>query len=1697
MINQYILKRVSAAKVLLAFLMLILTVISTEGQELYNHSKENPFAGYEEQVKSAVDNFKEESSFDAKVVTSYQYGADKLIEYVRNWAQDENSSGLLIAINPSDGNWEENIKVAYGQDLLDSDDYTASGIQEVVKDIMIPILEEEEITIIDDLGQEKKLSFGASIKYYKCVELGLAEILRRAPMEEVEVELPQVQFVKNDQQVYGFDKRDDQVPYGEYEQTVINEETVYVPWKSVKTGATDKVNARVETIGDDVLVDDVQFKTLSGIVSSQQGPNDFTKTLNLNGKFAGNVETLEAFYRYPDEREATLSKINVKTYDEKRFKLVVVPVDGNAYPYNFNNLRTQLNKTYNQAVVQWDVTLNNPVQTDLNPNEPFDDGGTGFLSNYTGDMRTVWRAFKDQYSKAEETFYLFLVSNPESGNKIGYMPKERFFGFVFMDNIRNEAQLIKTIGHELGHGAFNLNHPYSDYGHGDRATNNLMDYTDEGLTLKKYQWDNIHNPKDINALFQDEEDASFAPYEYLAGLNVVPGTFKDVLGLGNVGQLTFISSAGKAISIPPNARDVTFHNSGTLLAFTINEDGSPERYVGAQYTAGDNAGDFAGFLKEFGSSENYETKVYKDILSKELAPGNTKVYLGLLNEDASNDKGCGMDLFESEISLSDISGSYNTGGNKQDRVGVEVIKSKLLGSYSNSVNNTYGNKVGFLKTVDSPQACDMCTQGQDFFEDYKELTNTEADITYLTRVVQFICDNQASQTTLDILQAQIEKDFNENMNNIFWRSDRALYRKARNAFWEREDAWELYLKALERTANHINYFNEQLEANASKEDYYAAFYYLNDAFIAQMSVDERLKVLQTIFEHNVFITSSLFDPEKSDVGLIKKLLRSFDNTTDIQNFLSQIITDKERFKNDNRNVLFEVADALSDESMSLISVEMKLSMMEVMLDGSLFNLFGTNHDAIIAKVVSGVRDTDATKFFDELQSAATYQIDGAPLIYYLKNNLQDFLNPENPYTAFFKEIKRLSDARNRLSDGDIEVKGQITWNVEQKDYVLISLVRNHNDFTYSYNNDNHTVSIKTCEKYDYTYTYNGSYTRTCSKEVYLLPENSKPFDLVGVTILNDVSPFGRGCKDGQGNPGICGEMIYLPAIFIDYLDENVSSQRWKNFGWNTFNVVITVATFGEGAAAITAIRTAQAGTRVAVALKHSYTLLDFGYTVTTMTGQAFGVEFPKEWNYVGYLFAAKTSYDLLSKGGAKGLAYLKKASSSEKRKIIDEMGLNKNGQKMTEQQLDEFIDEADNAMRNSDSPEVRQKYQEALIEAGSKTPRAISDGILSRIDNPSSQFKSWVRSLEESPELLTKVDDLGGDVAKLEGDFKDLSKAIDLADADILSAWSVLKAFPEIRKVPGNLQTLKKVSSRFEYGGKDSYDGLFDLFNGSAASKQKLIDGLNKADEVFGSGAPVKYSGVKRGEVIILDGKSDEVARIIDGELEVKKTLDNGEVIGSHNGRDIIKKGDEVGFRGDFFNSVEEFAKTFDPDGKVGSAIRGEAFNYYKQEKWAKLEELFRTNNLNNGWPPANGGYNITDNVSIRKGMKFDRYQVQPFGTDVNGNPVLGGVYTSPVKNGKSYSFQERALVNSENDYALFYEIVVLKDLPFKTMDADVIPWHGHIGGGEQNFWKIPVDTSTGYPKTWNKLAEEGYIKITIKDSPNGQHLSEVGKVID
>ena len=289
------------------------------------------------------------------------------------------------------------------------------------------------------------------------------------------------------------------------------------------------------------------------------------------------------------------------------------------------------------------------------------------------------------------------------------------------------------------------------------------------------------------------------------------------------------------------------------------------------------------------------------------------------------------------------------------------------------------------------------------------------------------------------------------------------------------------------------------------------------------------------------------------------------------------------------------------------------------------------------------------------------------------------------------------------------------------------------------------------------------------------------------------------------------------------------------------------------------------------------------------------------------------------------------------------------------------------------------------------------------------------------------------------------------------------------------------------------YPFLFILLVSFSKSNLAYIDPLSSGEMVysnisFGTTADVQEVLAVLEDVNYLDNTNQLVSG---GELSVVRKL-NGEI-------KVIKL--NYNLSDEYFKNINDFTATYDKTNSVPEGIRILAFDLYKQGNWKDLESLFKNNNLNKKgttiWPPANGGYNIIDNVDLKVGMKFDRYG-GAFGNTANGNPNLGGSFMSPIYNGSPYNFGQRALNQAENLYDFYYEIEILQDLPFKAENADVIPWFNYVGKGKQSMWNIPANPNSpqGFSYTLSELAEMGMLKITIKSSPSGNFNNLVNTVI-
>ncbi|MBT1705421.1 fibronectin type III domain-containing protein [Fulvivirgaceae bacterium PWU20] len=351
---------------------------------------------------------------------------------------------------------------------------------------------------------------------------------------------------------FGFDEKKYDVLAPYYQQL---ENGDYVTWKAVSGTEQDKVNAVVT--GSDIDVRKIAFEVgADPLMPSASGASAIE--LNLFGKAEGTVE--ELLVLYPTASDSTkkdvIGKLNLVSYDKISKNLVIVPVNDVALPAGVSAsfIQKAVNETYGQGVAEWKVSIAKPLKIALSAT--FDDGQSGLLSNYTGDMKAVINA----YGKLQdETYYLFLVDNPKSGTTaLGYMPRSKQAGFIFVTNhAKNGVNIDRTISHELGHGAFNLQHTFDELpALSQGSTDNLMDYP-SGHELVKYQWDHMHNPQMVLSLFEDDEDSE----------SVVVRQMVDLEDYSNKpdGTYTFITPSGNYITLPSNVLSVMFSTLDRLF----------------------------------------------------------------------------------------------------------------------------------------------------------------------------------------------------------------------------------------------------------------------------------------------------------------------------------------------------------------------------------------------------------------------------------------------------------------------------------------------------------------------------------------------------------------------------------------------------------------------------------------------------------------------------------------------------------------------------------------------------------------------------------------------------------------------------------------------------------------------------------------------------------------------------------------------------------------------------------------------------------------------------------------------------------------------------------------------------------------------------------------------------------------------------
>ena len=231
-----------------------------------------------------------------------------------------------------------------------------------------------------------------------------------------------------------------------------------VPWTFVPTGKMREIRARISKSLSGYQPSDIQFICAGNIRLESEYHNDGTFTVKL---FGGDDRSTQSVYAVVNQAGTdnyfTLGKIKLAHYSEKTLDVVIVPVNRSVETQRIVSLQEELNAIYNPVgitvnlLIDSTFTVNAEEYDFLNNGLQVDESGT--WTNETEEMKLLKFLYKQQRAIDPQTAYLFLLDRAEIANVAGDMPRGKQAGYIFGDNLN-----ARLVAHELGHGAFALEH---------------------------------------------------------------------------------------------------------------------------------------------------------------------------------------------------------------------------------------------------------------------------------------------------------------------------------------------------------------------------------------------------------------------------------------------------------------------------------------------------------------------------------------------------------------------------------------------------------------------------------------------------------------------------------------------------------------------------------------------------------------------------------------------------------------------------------------------------------------------------------------------------------------------------------------------------------------------------------------------------------------------------------------------------------------------------------------------------------------------------------------------------------------------------------------------------------------------------------------------------------------------------------------
>ncbi|WP_108866376.1 fibronectin type III domain-containing protein [Aquimarina aquimarini] len=512
--------------------------------------------------------------------------------------------------------------------------------------------------------------------------------------------------------------------------------TYYPAHKAIIQGESDVFYADITINDTKINIDSLIIKTAKNkAIKHERLANTNTYKITISGANPYRTEECVVTYLDPTDKKykiaASFFVHHLKKHTETPVQVVTIN-GGNNLP----NLEADLNDIFGKAGGKFKVKPNAINITiaqkdwDDNDNGVIDYDGSGILADYPTELKNIYKAFKKQYPYYDSQQYFVLVLGDEfvvSKPLSGFMPKTRQWGFLFEKHmgsgLEKKDSALKVAAHELGHGVFNLEHPFGEnIDKAEQANTWLMDYGN-GTELGYPNWATMSDPSLKLMLFQDDSDGE-----------LIQNTITKYLSIDNNywREYGYLSPFGTAILLD-DASHVQFNEDGAVISFIKNN----EKYQGTFYKESQK---FLGYIKKDDwnrfikekiktSSEEalvlFESLRYKDIkyapIGKEIFSISKKKY-----KNAYLD--CIVEARWSNKTLANIHTGIATPPFLPDTEGVLMIsrEGKQCGyAGANGVIDGLGVNIYYALEYDTPD-----NQKQDLIEFSNYMTNKLKDKTF-------------------------------------------------------------------------------------------------------------------------------------------------------------------------------------------------------------------------------------------------------------------------------------------------------------------------------------------------------------------------------------------------------------------------------------------------------------------------------------------------------------------------------------------------------------------------------------------------------------------------------------------------------------------------------------------------------------------------------------------------------------------------------------------------------------------------------------------------------------------------------------------------------------------------------------------------------------------------------------------------------